>query len=60
MDKDQIIKEIGMRAEAARQAYEKAERYAGPCETYFMRGQWIALQGLLEDIRKIDHQARIN
>lgn len=52
MDREQIIKEIGLRAEAARKAYEKAERYAGPCETYFMRGQWIAMQSLLEDINE--------
>lgn len=52
MDKERIIKEIGLRAEAARQAYEEAEKHGGPCEIYLMKGQWLAMQSLLEDINE--------
>ena len=54
MDKAEIIKEIEKRAAAALMAREEAEKHGGPCETYLMQGRWLALQDLLEDIKRRD------
>lgn len=52
MDRDQIIKEIQKRDAAALAAYEEARNHGGPCEALFMRGRWLAIRELLEDIKR--------
>mgnify|MGYP007002640688 CR=1 FL=1 len=54
MNKDEIVKELEIRDAAALAAYEEARNHGGPCEVLFMRGRWLAIRELLEDIKRRD------
>lgn len=54
MDKNQIIEELEKRDAAALAAYEEARNQGGMCEAIFMKGRWLAIRELLEDIKRRD------